>query len=276
MSARRTAATVTPAPPTDGIPDARDRTARAASRSARAAPRSLAIGVHAPTAFRTLTIVIALLAAASLGGTISRLFLGHDTLLGLIPLFNVDAEANVPTWFSAAMLLFASLLLAIIWRAESARGGRFARHWGALALIFVYLSADEGGHIHEVISTPLLVGDFMQRFGGITWLLLNGLGLVVVCVLYRRFVFALPSDVLRLALASATVFVAGAVGVELATWLSRRIDPGSVVLEFMPLVEESLEMLGVALFIYALLLFIARHLPPLALIVGDARRSSPE
>jgi hypothetical protein len=221
-------------------------------------------------------IAIALLVAASFAGTISRLYLGHDTLLGLIPLFNVDAEANVPTWFSTAILLFAALLLAIIWRGEAARGGRFARHWGALALVFVYLSADEGGHIHEVISTPHVLGAFMQTYEQITWLALNGVGLAIVCIAYRRFVFALPSDVLRLAVASAMVFIAGAVGVELATWTSRRIDPASAVIEFMPLVEESLEMLGVALFIYALLLYIARHLPPLVLTVGDARRSSPE
>jgi hypothetical protein len=260
----------------DRVPDAREPQARAAAPSRGARAGSLPVSLTPATLFRWLTIVIAVLVAASLAGTISRLFLGHDNLRGLIPLFNVDAEANVPTWFSAAMLLFAALLLAIIWRAESARDGRFARHWGALAVIFAYLSADEGGHIHEVISTPLPVGEFMQNFGGITWLALNGLGLVILCVAYRRFVFALPSDVLRLALASGLVFITGAVGVELATWISRRTDPNSVAVEFMPLFEESLEMLGAAIFIYALLLYIARHLPPLVLTAGDAPRSSPE
>ena len=116
----------------------------------------------------------------------------------------------------------------------------------------------------------------METYGGLTWLFVNGLGFAVVCVAYRRFVFALPGQILRLVLASAAVFVGGAVGVEVATWVSRRVNPTSIVLEFMPLLEESMEMLGVALFIYALLLFIAHHLPTLTLSISDSRRASAE
>ncbi|HJU65674.1 MAG TPA: hypothetical protein VJ596_08350 [Gemmatimonadaceae bacterium] len=228
------------------------------------------IGLRPEKVLRWLSVAIVLLIAASLAGTISRLYFGHDNLLGFIPLFNVDVEANVPTWYSASALLLAALLLGIIWRAQTARGERFSRHWGALALVFVYLSADEGGHIHEVISTPARFDEFMAAYGQLTWLIPNGLGLLALCLIYRRFVFALPKDVLRPAFASAVVFVAGAVGTELIGWLYRQSNPSGLTSELITLAEESLEMFGVALFIYALLVFIARHIPPFEVSGVDA------
>lgn len=47
---------------------------------------------------RWLSLVVACLVLASLAGQFSKYVLGHDRLLGLVPLFDLDREGNVPTW----------------------------------------------------------------------------------------------------------------------------------------------------------------------------------
>ena len=63
---------------------------------------------------RVLAAIAVVLVLASFGGQFSKFVLGHGNLKGLVALFNLDAEDNIPTHFSAMLLLFATLLLAII------------------------------------------------------------------------------------------------------------------------------------------------------------------
>src|SRR5262245_30024904 len=57
----------------------------------------------------------------------------HDHLWGFSRLLALDQEANLPTWYSSATLLFCSLLLTLIALAKRQARDRFAGHWGALA-----------------------------------------------------------------------------------------------------------------------------------------------
>src|SRR5919109_4164080 len=57
--------------------------------------------------------------------------------------FSLDREANVPSWFSSALLLTAAAVLALVALDALARNARWGRHWAGLSLVFVVLSLDE-------------------------------------------------------------------------------------------------------------------------------------
>lgn len=87
-----------------------------------------------------LALVIFALAFASALGLWSRYFLNHDVVLGLIRLFDLTGEGNIPTWYSSFILLLCALFLAIIGHAKKGHHDLYARHWQVLALIFLYLA----------------------------------------------------------------------------------------------------------------------------------------
>ena len=98
------------------------------------------------------TIVVCLI-LAHVVGQICYLGFGHDYVYGLVPLFDLNREANVPTFYSALVLLFCSVLLRIV--ACTQKGTHRFLGWGVLAAVFLFLAADEVLAIHERLAEPL-------------------------------------------------------------------------------------------------------------------------
>lgn len=71
--------------------------------------------------------------------------------------FQLDRERSFPTLYVSTLWLLCAVLLAVAAFASRAAGGRYTRHWGALAVIFIFLFSDEILQIHEEIS-PLVRG----------------------------------------------------------------------------------------------------------------------
>lgn len=72
------------------------------------------ITISAATVGATLMTAIALLLLAHLVCQIAYFGFGHGALFGLTRLFDLDTEANVPTWYSASALLICGLTLGLI------------------------------------------------------------------------------------------------------------------------------------------------------------------
>lgn len=201
--------------------------------------------------------IVAALVAASTVGQLIFYFSGHDHAFGFVPRFSLVQEANVPTWYSSTTLLVCAVLLGVVARVEREAGSRFALHWKVLALLFLYLSIDEAAELHELLIEPLRG---TLNAGGLfhfAWVVPGIALLVVLGLAYARFLVHLPASTRRLFVAAAATFVGGAVGAEMVggAWVESRgfHNLGSVLIWT---VEESLEMLGIAVFVYALL----RHL----------------
>ncbi|MGQ0703855.1 MAG: hypothetical protein ACT4PM_12050 [Gemmatimonadales bacterium] len=166
---------------------------------------------------------------------------GMDQLV--LDRFNVDVEGSFPTWYSSALLLVAGLLLAAI--AWDHRGARFSGHWWGLASIFFLLSAEEIAGIHELVNERL------------PWTIPGVILVVLLGLLFFRFLSELPSRTRRLFVLSGAVYVAGALGLEQATaWDADAYDLTSFRYAVWAATEEGFEMMGVVLFVYALLDFI--------------------
>ncbi len=211
---------------------------------------------------RFLLLVVLGLALVSLAGQYYRYFLSEGGRhMTIVRFFDLDSEANLPTWYSSVALLFSSFLLAIIAWAKRGGGDRYALHWAAMALLFLGLSLDEASGIHEMPIEQLRAALHAKSIFYFTWVI-PGAGFVGFFLLaYLRFLAHLPPSTRWLFLLSGAIFVGGAIGVEMisgyysyyygeATWGNALITT----------VEEVLEMLGIVLFIYALLQYIKSHI----------------
>lgn len=169
--------------------------------------------------------------------------------------FGVNDEMNVPTFFSVTLWLAAATSCWLLSRA-SLPARRDSRAWLAMAVISAFLAYDESARVHERLSEP--VRDLTGAGGHLffAWVIPYTLiGLVIVVVL-GRFVWRLGRPVNLLILLGGFLYVSGAVGVELAgsdIVATGEEEGGNPTYIALYTVEEALEMLGVALFVYALL-----------------------
>jgi len=206
---------------------------------------------------RALAVAIAALTAASLAGQISKYFLGHDHVFGLVALFDLDAEGNVPTWFSTVQLLACSVLLGLIGSVKHRRREPFARHWLVLSAIFLYMSADEASVIHELLNPVIRSALHVPPVFYYAWVVGGAVAVLVVGLVYLRFVWSLPARTRRLVIIAGSIYVAGALGMDVPEGLyAFRHGMETFPYALMTTVEEVMEMAGLTVFLYALLLYV--------------------
>ena len=200
------------------------------------------------------------LVLAHLLGQFSKYQLGRDHLLGFVSLFNLDAELNVPTWFASMSLFVSALLLALIAGLKRASRDPFSLHWIGLCVIFVGLSVDEAAGLHERLSG--LISSHVATRGVFlyAWTIPAAVAVVVVGLVYLRFLFHLPRVVRYLFVVAAVAYAGGALGMEMiegkfVTALGQDNLAHSLLVAW----EELLELAGVAVFICALVLYLSKE-----------------
>jgi hypothetical protein len=213
---------------------------------------------------------VAVLTVTNVATQVAKHVYQRDVMLGFVRLFYVDAEANVPTWFSSTQLLLSALALGLIAAAAWRQRRPYAWHWTALAALFAALSLDEAAAIHEITVAP--VARALRLGGALTntaWVIPAVVVLVLLGVASRRFVRDLRPATRRRALVALAVAVAGAVGMELlGGYYSHRHGYENLPYAMIATVEELLEMLGGALFVHAWLSHLAEEGEELRLHVG--------
>lgn len=206
---------------------------------------------------RILVMLLVAMAVVLLGHVISAVLrwtvpLGDGFALSLG--FDVDQEISVPTWFSQVCLLFASAVALAVGLTHRSKQMGQHRAWFGIAGILAVMSLDEGSSLHELIAAPL--GRFLETEG--TWLyfawVLVGLGLVALVVLvYVRFWWRLPRRTRWLIATAALLYVGGSIGLEILGGYRITIVGVDVVYMFLAGFEETLEMLGAIVAVYAFL-----------------------
>lgn len=208
---------------------------------------------------RNIYLILFLL-GANVVGLISRHYFDHGHVFGLVPLFNFDTEYNIPAFYSGAALAAASALLWSIGLKIRKQGASYIS-WFGLSLIFLFLAIDEIVQIHEKISdaTRALLDTSGLLF--FAWIIPYGVAVLAIAALYAKFIFSLPRPTMLLFVASALIFLSGALGFEvLASPYAEQYGYESLGFAIFYTCEEFLEMLGVAVFIYALLSYSSEHL----------------
>lgn len=232
------------------------------------------IALPKPFLTRLFASVAALLVVIHVIAQIVRFSTGDDRLFGLVYLFALGAESNVPTLYSALSLLTCAALLALIGAAAASRQGAMRSYWIGLAAIFVFLGADEIIGIHERLIEPVRAALGTRGALHYAWVVPYGIATLMIGLLYCRFLRSIARRSALLFIAAGAIFVTGALGFEMIGGLIFE-ESGDRSLSYIVVqsVEEALEMCGIVLFIYALEDYIARELGGVEL--GIASRVEP-
>lgn len=216
------------------------------------------IKINPTKILKILLLIIIFLILASTAVQISKYLFSHSNVFGLYRLFSLDDEGNVPTWYSSITLFVCSLLLAIIAYSKKKEKDLYLLHWSLLSIIFIFLSIDESACIHELVMIHIKSYIDLSGIFYFSWVII-GIPLVLIfIVLFRKFVIDLPIKNRFQFILSGILFLSGALGMELIDgWYLASID-GTVNFTYMMLttLEETLEMVGSAVFIYSLLIYI--------------------
>jgi hypothetical protein len=168
-------------------------------------------------------------------------------------LFDVDTERSIPTLFSTVLLLISALLLGIISIFKRLEVDRFIYHWLTLALAFLYLSVDENVSIHELFMWYLQKRFLLEGVFRFAWVIVAIPVVLGTGILYFKFLFSLPARTRNFVFASALTYVVGALGMEMIGGEYSEQSGFNMVYATITTIEETLEMFGIALFIYSLL-----------------------
>jgi hypothetical protein len=170
---------------------------------------------------------------------------------------DLDGEVNLPTFFSSFLLISAAFLMGFIaWM----KGRRTSYYWSwiSLAAIFVYLSVDESIKLHELLTQPLrdsLQTDGILRYA---WVIVAIPVVIILGLIFLPFILHLPRKTKRLFLLAAVLYVGGALGFEMiAGGYITQYGIENLIYVFIATVEETLELTGLTILIYALLDFIS-------------------
>ena len=191
---------------------------------------------------------------------------GYHQVWGLVVAFDIGSEANVPTYWSVVVMVAAGLLP--FWIAAEARrkGLPFVWQWRVLGTLLLLMSLDEAAQLHDGVlgriwNQTVGRGEGIAYYG---WYLPLIPVVILIGLAYLPFLRHLPRRYTWFFVASAAVYFLGAIGAEMVeSVLAFRgfIGPNAesqIIEDTSQLVEESLEIAGMTLFVYALLDYLVR------------------
>jgi len=162
-----------------------------------------------------------------------------------VELFSLSFEGNVATWYATVLLFTCALLLA----GRAARAERGRRGWAFLAAALAYVSLDEAVGLHERLNEVVPSGGVFYY----SWILPAAVAVIVLFLAYLPFLRDLPPDLRRRFLLAGTVYVAGALLMELPLgWVAERSGEESLAYALVDFAEETLELVGATLLLDAL------------------------
>jgi hypothetical protein len=197
-------------------------------------------------------------------GILRELYLsqyGSNGPLGALRLLDLNGELTVPAWYSSMLMWTAAGLLALHAIISGKSGLKARWYWWALAAILAYLSLDETSEIHEFAGDMLLPSGLNPGgFLAFRWVIVAAPLLVLGGLAFVPFLLSLPRTIAWRIVLAGTVYVGGAYGVELiGGYLSETRGQASHAFIAAVIVEESMEMIGLTLFIIVLIELLVRQ-----------------
>lgn len=210
---------------------------------------------------RLLVAVMLLLVVLAAIRIIAIFGFGYPYSFGAIAKVDFDWENNLPSYFSTLLLVIAAALLGLIYRHAAATDGKERRRWGLLALIFLAMSIDEASSMHELLIDPLRETLGLSGIFYFAWVVVAIPVVAALGLYFLPFLFRLPSATRTRFILAGALYVGGALGLEFFGGYSYEAsDRGpSLVYDLTAHTEELLEMIGLIVFIDALLDYLARH-----------------
>ena len=219
--------------------------------------------------------IIACLSIMNFLGMYGTFVLGKLGGYGLIDMFTLNAEANVPTNFSTRLLLAAAVLLALVAKSSKLQKSDHFIHWATLSALCFFLSLDEFAQIHELLdehrgwteglfdASGALVGPWVVLYGGLA---------LVVLTLFARFFWELPRKYQFIFGTAAAMFLSAALGIEMIGAMVWESEGPSWRFFIINSVEEIFEMTAITILITGLLMYLEEHASRLTITFGAANQ----
>lgn len=181
----------------------------------------------------------------------------HGILLNSIGRkFHLNSEMSFPAYYSSMLLWVACLIIGYIAYVEKEKSTKYWKHWILLSVLFLALSIDEMLAIHEEVTEYLRISLNISGPGQYAWAIVGTAFVIVLFIFFAKFLFSLPFKTQVRLYISAAVFLGGALGMELIGGYFGDADTTVLYHNIFVIIEESMEMFGVILFIRALLLYL--------------------
>lgn len=205
---------------------------------------------------------VLILAIGSLTGQYLVYFHNYEKST-LINLLDMDRELSIPSLVTTFLLFGITILLEITTLIKIAEKDRQILKWGVLTLGFLYIVFDEGASIHELLMNPihnmLLYVDIPSIFY-FTWVIPGIIIVLFLAVFFVKFVIDLPGYTRNAFLLSGLIYVGGALGIELISgYFAGQYGMQEFGFEVLATIEETLEMLGLTLFLHSLLVYLRKN-----------------
>ena len=221
-----------------------------------------------------------LLVVISVAGQLIRYVGGHDYAYGLLSpaeqLFHVNREHNIPTLFSVLLLLCSASLLGLITFLKRRHQDPDRFKWATLTVGFIYLAIDEAWSFHEMLIDPVrgLLGHDSLGMFYYAWVIPGMAGVGILALLFLGFLLRLPSSTRWSFLGAGAIFLGGAIGAEmLGGRYAESHGDHNLTYQLLTHLEESMEMAGMIVFIYALLRYLAEQCPTVEFLIAERNQS---
>ncbi|MEK6481252.1 hypothetical protein WJR50_27160 [Catalinimonas sp. 4WD22] len=197
---------------------------------------------------KIINIELIIVASLLLLNLIQQFLIYQGILPKLITFIDLNEENNFPSFFSGMNLIFTGLIVLLISLCNDKKN-KFYKHWFFISFLFFFLGTDELASIHERVGryTSIFLG-VENTIGGFIWVLPFSIFLLILAYFYLPFLLHLPYKYKKLLIIASIVFVGGGMVME---------SIGSTLVgvsDYYPLeyiIEETMEMLGVIIFLYA-------------------------
>lgn len=203
------------------------------------------------------TLLISLLVFEGLLVLLNVVDLCLGSPLHIHRIIDLNAEGNLPTWFSSIQLFLVGITFLLIRLNKSSSLQKDDTFLSICGLLFIFLSMDETSQFHEKITKVLSNLEWIPRFGdsdGI-WILLYFLVLLgLIGISYRsvKVMFVNYKKEMLVMLTGVTLFLFGGVIVEI---IGYNLYGSKLAYKIAAIIEEFFEMSGISVLLYGTLLF---------------------
>lgn len=180
--------------------------------------------------------------------------------------FNIDQEANIPTWFTAGVALYLAMMASMIASAVKSQG-KSAWAWRGIALMGIYIAMDEVAGFHELSIDPIRDNWEISPWLYQSWVIPATVLVLFVAFIYLKFLWKLPIYAKVYLILGALIYITGAIGVESIggfVLTTQGLNDWYVQLAH---IEEFLEMMGLIIILYSVVEYARRELKSMTLMM---------
>jgi hypothetical protein len=215
---------------------------------------------------RALVVVVPLLVVATFVSQVVKTQVGVRSLTRF---FDSDEKLNLPSVYKELTLLASALVTWAIAGSAGRAGDAWARHWRWLAVVMSVLALDEAITLHQSVDTVLR--DHFDLSGPLhyAWVVVYLPAAAVAVACLARFWWSRPEGLRRSLALGGLLFGGGSGAFELVKGVVAT-DEGEHTLTFglWAALSDSLEMIGLAILLLALLGELERRTRVVSLVLG--------